>query len=278
MNLDPLLDTPPPRYAIESDDEEDEYNPLHSSPLEPHLIVDVNVVGDLPKKSKLVLATGEVAKYWARGANLGEQNGGIYVNKIQIGSIFNPVWTTATVVISETLTRLPAWAMHDYARVILNTLNPTKLSLLDMYAVPSYVSEDLVKTSNAPLRYIATSAVGPELTSEAEPFLPPNLIQSVSASFLLLISTKYGPIPGTLILVPSLHIPQAPPKAITPSNYSRLSGEEFEWSRDHIDIMQRLIFLAIGEKELPGWEYDQSYPKEHVLKGSYQFGEGGMYI
>jgi hypothetical protein len=108
-------------------------------------ITDVQVMGDLPRSHPLVIATGDIAKFWARGANLGEQCGVIAVDGIQVregrsffydivtpdqvGLAFRPAWTKAVVIISEVLARLPLWAMFHYASTILDTLKPSRLIL-----------------------------------------------------------------------------------------------------------------------------------------------------
>ena len=44
----------------------------------------------------------------------------------QVGLAFRPARTKAIVVISEVLTRLPLWAMFQYALTILGTLKPAR--------------------------------------------------------------------------------------------------------------------------------------------------------
>jgi hypothetical protein len=87
QDTDPLADSVPPRHAIESDEEEDEYNPLRPQPNLP-LAIDVQVVGTVTPVpvSGLVVATGSMGKYWARGAELGEQVAAVMVNKIQVNA------------------------------------------------------------------------------------------------------------------------------------------------------------------------------------------------
>jgi hypothetical protein len=48
--------------------------------------VDVQLVGNVAPVpvSGLVVTTGSVGKYWARGADLGEQIAAVMVNKIQV--------------------------------------------------------------------------------------------------------------------------------------------------------------------------------------------------
>ncbi|GLB41105.1 hypothetical protein LshimejAT787_0903200 [Lyophyllum shimeji] len=279
MDVDPLADTVPPRYAIESDEEEDEYNPLRATPSAPNQVAGVKILGDLPQGRDLVIATGDVAKYWARGADLGEQSGAVAVNNIQVGLVFNPKWTKATVIISEALTRLPVWSMHQYALTVLDSLKPTKISLLDTYAVPSYITEAPLPFQDAPLRYLSTSKVDRAIESKSEAFAPPNLIQSTSASFLSILNTSHQPTPGTLILVPSPHIPHPSPKVLEPNNFLHLSEDRFEWPEETMNVAQQLLFAAIGEDLPPRWVYGmdrRGVTSAWRKKGD--VGDGGMYI
>jgi len=90
QDIDPLADTVPPRHAVESDEEEDEYNPLSSGARSKPKIgdVEVKILGNVEgvEGRKLVIASGEAGKVWARGANLGEQSGAVMVNGVQVCS------------------------------------------------------------------------------------------------------------------------------------------------------------------------------------------------
>jgi hypothetical protein len=81
--MDPLADSLPPRYAIESDDE-DEFNPLnqYGSPTEPE--IQVKITGNIPKNVNLIVASGLAGKSWAMGATLGEHSGQVFVNGVQV--------------------------------------------------------------------------------------------------------------------------------------------------------------------------------------------------
>lgn len=102
----------------------------------------------------------------------------------QVGLAFCPEWTGSVVIVSEVTTRLPVWAMHQYASAILDALQPTKYvvlilfarcdlidsrcmtartSLLDSYPVPSYITAEPVPYHEAPIRYLATPTPTPEL-------------------------------------------------------------------------------------------------------------------
>ncbi|KAG6908442.1 hypothetical protein DXG01_004525 [Tephrocybe rancida] len=278
MDVDPLADTVPPRHAIESDEEEDEYNPLPITGSHLDRVNEAKLIpGDLPQGKSLVIATGDIAKYWARGADLGEQSGGGYVNKVQAGLIFSPEWTISTIIVSEVLTRLPVWSMHRYVSAILDALKPSKVVLLDTYSAPAYISEQPVPFEDAPLRYLATHAVDDTLKSKVEPFAPPNLIQSTSASFLSVLSASHSEVHGTLILVPSPHIPPPPPKVLNPSNFLHLEQDTVEWPQATINLAQDLLFSSIGETA-PRWVQPTRHDGTSSTRKKSDVGEGGMYI
>jgi hypothetical protein len=91
QNFDPLSDSAPPRYAIESDEEEDEYNPLNLKNLDPNdcpSALSVIVQGNnIPNQKELIIATGDAGKYWAKGSRLGEQKGSVQVNGVEVGPV-----------------------------------------------------------------------------------------------------------------------------------------------------------------------------------------------
>jgi hypothetical protein len=85
QDVDPLADAPPPHHAIESDEDEDEYNPLPSvSTLRPILTLAVNVRGELPSGRGLIIFSSYVAAICISQVQLGEQLGTIEVNNLQV--------------------------------------------------------------------------------------------------------------------------------------------------------------------------------------------------
>ena len=92
QDVDPLADTVPPRHAVESDEEEDEYNPLSAPASQNSKVADVKITGDTKERNgrSLLVATGDVAKVWARGAKLGEQIGAVLVKGVQVRSFLPP--------------------------------------------------------------------------------------------------------------------------------------------------------------------------------------------
>ena len=84
---DPLSDVPPPRYAVESDDE-DEYSPSSrlssGSEQPPEVKVEFKSICEIPSGRPLIFASGEAGMAWAKIVNLGEQQAGIYVNNLPV--------------------------------------------------------------------------------------------------------------------------------------------------------------------------------------------------
>ncbi|KAJ7653303.1 hypothetical protein DFH06DRAFT_1205270 [Mycena polygramma] len=251
MDTDPLADSVPPRHAIESDEEEDEYNPLRPQPSLPTPI-DVQLVGTVPPSpaTGLIVAAGGVGKYWARGADLGEQIAAVMVNEIQVGLLFRPSWTQAVVLVSEVTTRLPLWAMHPYARAVLEKLQPKNFALLDTYAVSAYISDDRIALSDAPLRFLSTDPPATALTSAAEPFAAPNLVQSAAAAFVALRAERTAP--ATLILVPTPHIAPPAPRALAPSDFSHWD-DPAPWVPAPVRTAHGLLFAALGKQPTRAW-------------------------
>lgn len=86
QDTDPLQDTVPPRYAIESDEEEDEFNPLsHGKVVRESLTINIKGVGPFEGVGNdLIIAFGDAGRSWAQGASLEQQRGGVFVNEIQV--------------------------------------------------------------------------------------------------------------------------------------------------------------------------------------------------
>ena len=88
QDIDPLADTLPPRYAYESDDEDEtdafriaSEPSLETSEVDIHFLPPSEGEDDAKKGGILIIASGGIGVAWARGANLGEQAGEINVNK-----------------------------------------------------------------------------------------------------------------------------------------------------------------------------------------------------
>ncbi|KAI0317539.1 hypothetical protein OF83DRAFT_127499 [Amylostereum chailletii] len=282
-HLDPLGETTAPRYALESDDEEDELNPLSQSNNKPAVPLDIQI--KCMKESPglpLIIAAGDAGKTWARGAKLGEQSGSVFVNNITVGMLFNPSYAAVNVVVSEATTSLPIWAMHPYAQAIVDFFKPTHVTLLDSYAVPLYISPQPLHFQDAPTRYLSTHG-SLSSSSAFQPFEPPNLVQTTSASFVSImrlasVSSGAGKASASLILLPSAHAPRPRPTELQRS-LSSANDVDTEWSADVLREAHRALLEAGGDGTEHSWEASSgsvTRTKEARVRGD--IGEGGMYI
>ncbi|KAH8112852.1 Svf1-like-domain-containing protein [Phellopilus nigrolimitatus] len=194
VDVDPLADTIPPRYAYESDDEDElaDFSVVGSSRGAPDVDVTI-VLGDNREAlgQVLIVANGEAGAVWGKGAKLGEQVGQVSVNKRAIGLVFKPSWAASPVIVSEALTRLPVWAMHAYAEAILGRWKPSRVVVIDAYSTATYISATPIPHHEAPLRYLQSGPVNADLplsSPSLAPFAPPNLLQSTAAAFLSIIA------------------------------------------------------------------------------------------
>jgi len=288
MNVDPLGDTVPARHAIESDEEEDEYNPLSLSKSEktPVAVIDIKItIENVRKGQALVIATGHAGRFWAQGASLGEQSGTVMLNRIQVGLLFQPSWITGTVLVSEVTTKLPVSTMYRYAKCVLDAFEPSSLALLDSYPMSSYMSPDTMH--NAPVRYLCVDALPPK--TAAQPYSPPNLIQSTTASFLNVFHVHrrslLGP-PGQpciAVLLPSSHLCSPPPKELKATNTGFFAdADSEEWPSQIMNLAQESLFsidIIMGE---PAMKWETKGGRERGLhafvRQKSEIGEAGMYI
>jgi hypothetical protein len=158
---DLLSDPHPPRYAYESDDE-DEFD--DASQISPSLapVSDFDIIGEFNKGLPLVIASGDAGNAWARGASLGEQKGAVFVDKTQVGLLFNYAPETdgnvsINVLVSEANAILPINAMHSYATLVLESFRPSRVTVLDKYSAASYIANSKIDYDSAPVRYLSTA-------------------------------------------------------------------------------------------------------------------------
>jgi len=283
MEIDPLADALPPRYAFESDDE-DEYNPLPTrQPADAVPVVHIIFEGQFTTGNPLVIVSGPAGKFWADGANLGEQQGAIFVNNVQVGSFFKPSSTRAVVLVSETTPTLPLWSMNKYANDILNRLRPSAISILDIYAVQNYISSELLPLHEASVRYLSLQNIP---LDPFQMFAPPNILQSTAAAFISAmnirkLSSDQGN-GGIILLLPSPEILRAAPSKLSPSELSRPSGEHV-WPVEMMMEVNERLFEVVGAKPSSTWTL-RNVPQggacglSKARQSLAEVGEGGMYI
>lgn len=171
------------------------------------------------------------------------------------------------------------WAQHTYALRIIDQLKPTRLALLDAYSAPIYVSPKPIPIHDAPIRYLTTTKeIDPLIKANAEPFVPPNLLQSTSAAYLSIASTS-NPTKGTLILLPSARIPRPPPTKLLPPDISHLPDDPDRWSTDIVNISQQLLLVSVDERGHGlQWEMTCSPGQLRTPTRKSQISDNGMYI
>ncbi|TDL20528.1 hypothetical protein BD410DRAFT_790749 [Rickenella mellea] len=294
QDIDPLADTIPPRYAYESDDE-DEFNPFPNQPSKlsqsssavPH---NVNVKIQLGTAElsvgSLVFASGDAGKTWARGADLGEQVGAAFVENVQVGLIFHPQWSSskALVIVSEVTTRLPTWAMHPYANAILGKFKPARVAILDTYATSTYITSQPQPHYEAPLRYLHIGSSSPSL-NEISQFSPPNLSQGTTASLLSILALpSFSSSPSnsaTAILLPTPHPSPLPPATIAPTDISKIGASDDVYGFED-SLMQKAHAALLKQAGIGGgkmWVGVGGDGKKDIPRSRRgDVGEGSMYI
>lgn len=284
MEIDPLADALPPRYAIESDDE-DEYNPLTTQRADEGPIVNVKIESQITAGCPLVIASGPAGNFWADGADLGEQQGAIFINNIQVGFLFKPSSTRAVVLVSEATTALPLWSMNKYVNDILDRLQPSAVSILDVYSIQSYISSELLPVHEAPVRYLSLGNIS---LNPFQIFAPPNILQSTSAAFMsamnirTLSSTSSYKSNAVILLLPLPEISRTAPSKLSTSRLSRPSRDQ-AWSVEMMMEVDERLFRMVGAKRSGTWAL-RSMPAGSAFglskkrQNFAEVGEGSMYI
>ncbi|KAF8528444.1 hypothetical protein BU17DRAFT_37967, partial [Hysterangium stoloniferum] len=275
--VEPLQDTVPPRYQIESDESEDEDAYPISRVRREAICCDPNILiewsGPQERRKSLLVAVNKAGEQWTQGVELGEAKGKISIDNVEIASAWAPsAWADVIVVCIHL--RLPLYVMHDVASTILSTFQSTRISLIDSYPVPSYISSS-APTSRPPIRYLRTSKTSQDnVFPAAEPFYPPNIINSPSASFLSIIEHS-SDMSGTLVLLPSAHMPSP-----APSQFVSHFGPEpqDEWEPSTLAALHENVCSVLGIQST--WKDTRSPGRPFNVKASRRgdIGEGGMYI
>jgi len=278
MDIDPLQDSAPPRYAVESDDSEDELGQgVYPERVRPHHKTDVKVQFHWPGEGQqaMVVCIGAAGRAWTAGLELGNRLSQISLNDVQVGDVYQLGQTQTNItLISHTF---PEYTVHAIALALLDALKPSRVVVLDTYPVPAYISAAPPRTIDHPIRFLSTSSTKIEPTLTVAPFESPNLIQSLSARLLSILEARPST-PGTLLLLPSLHIPPSPP-ALRPAPGS---SREY-WQDPILRAVNDVIFSSLGE-EGSGITWDAEKARQVGGRKSGRedrrgdVGEGGMYI
>ena len=110
---------------------------------------------------------------------------------------------------------------------------------------------------------------------EAEPFHPPNLIQSPAASFLNILESSAHATPATLLLLPSAHVPPSAPSELDGSSGPQLQEE---WEPSILAKLHGIVCSIVGTDS--PWSVQHLPDRSTRVKVSRRgdIGEGGMYI
>lgn len=282
MEIDPLADALPPRYAIESDDE-DEYNPLTTQSADEGPIVNIKIESQIIAGCPLVIASGPAGNFWADGADLGEQQGAIFVNNIQVGLLFKPSSTCAVVLVSEATTALPLWSMNKYVNDILDRLQPSAVSILDVYSIQSYISSELLAVHEAPVRYLTLGNIS---LNSFQIFAPPNILQSTSAAFMSAMNIRTLSSScqsnAVILLLPLPEIARTAPSKLSTNRLSRPSRDQ-AWSVEMMVEVDERLFRMVGAKRSNTWALESmpagsAFGLSKNRQNLAEVGEGSMYI
>jgi hypothetical protein len=277
--VDPLRDSRSSRYAVESDDSEDElgqglYPSAISDPSkkrEPSK-AEISLTWSGPTGLPLVIAIGNAGKEWTTGLSTSQSQGGsqgVLVDGIEVGIIQHLL--KPDVVLLTVPWTLPGFVSGDFAKMVIDILKPCRFVTVDSYATASYISP-LPTTAKPPIRYLQTRHVSSK--PNADLFAAPNLMQGVSAAFVSL--AEMNQLPGTLMLLPSSRIP--PP---LPAEKPELRRLREEWERDVLVRFTEAVVnvLAVGQFD---WDISRlrggsgAVGLSESRKGD--IGDGGMYI
>ncbi|QRV78212.1 hypothetical protein RhiJN_06227 [Ceratobasidium sp. AG-Ba] len=251
MDVDPLQDGPPARYAVESDSE-DEIGFYPDRPrTRSRRTYNVDVDLDQAKDKNLIVLCGFPSVQ-------GDVVGRVEVDGLQVGGYI----TSGDTLVLGVSHRLPLGVQSSVARAVVDKVDSSKsITVLDTYSYLAYISNQPVRTDDHPVRYLATSSVQTQNT-KAQLYAPPNLIQHLPAA--ILAECEYVQRPASVFLLPVREItPPAPPS--DPVRYSRAEG---------LDLAN--VSQVVG--------VELSVDKSKVSKTSGRrrksgdIGEGGMYI
>ncbi|KAJ1300524.1 hypothetical protein OPQ81_005335 [Rhizoctonia solani] len=275
MDIDPLQDAPPARYAVESDSEDEigHYpGPRSSRATHTYEIESSVLPGD---HDSLIVICGSVARYWFSGLD-GQSIGSIRVD----GTHVVEYWSTNSKQLVAVLThRLPLGAQHLVARSIVETQGTKKpILLIDSYSYLAYLSSQSGIQDDHPVRYLSTSTSAQAPPKKIVPFAPPNLVQHLAAA--IMAESEYLQIPATVFLIPTRHIPPpAPPK---PTEYSTADclPPSLTSLKSVTDGVVSILGLPMDQLD---WKTSRIGQKPTISKAQSRsrhpdIGEGSMYI
>ncbi|KAG8821944.1 hypothetical protein FRC18_011165 [Serendipita sp. 400] len=223
MEVEPLQDGVPNRYAFESDDSEDDigrnaYPGVPDKTRRTRQVYDVDIVWNMDESTlggkNMYVAIGQAGLAWASGVQLGAPTAEIQLKDIKVASVHFIEQDGVLVLVLKY--ELPISAMNVFASKVLSTFNPSRVTIVDGYSSPAYIRSSRKSDLDHPIRYLQTACAENKITSKGvKPFRPPNLLLSTSAAFLGILEQGQR-IPGLLLLLPFPQIERPPPRTIEP--------------------------------------------------------------
>ncbi|CUA67709.1 hypothetical protein RSOLAG22IIIB_07546 [Rhizoctonia solani] len=274
MDIDPLQDGPPARYAVESDSEDEIGNypgPRSTRAAHTYEIESTTLPGD---HRSLIVICGPTARYWLSGLD-GRSIGSIRLDGVQVVEYLS---TNSKQLVAVLTHRLPLGAQHLVARSIIEAQGIEKsIVLIDSYSYLTYISSQARIQDDNAVRYLSTSSSARPLPKTIIPFDPPNLVQHLAAA--VVAECEYLQIPAAVLLVPTRHIsPPAPPK---PTEYS--TSDALPPSLTSLQTVTKGVssILDVSLEQLD-WQTSRVGQKSATKSQSraryLDVGEGNMYI
>jgi hypothetical protein len=114
--------------------------------------------------------------------------------------------------------------------------------------------------------------------SAAQPFMPPNLLQSTTSSFLAILSVRNSQQRGTPAFS-SILLPSPKTTYHISTKLARSKDLPVEWSTQLMSMVHNDLFLAVGEKANLMWGTGNDKLRDYIPTAvNGDLGEGGMYI
>ncbi|KZO90638.1 hypothetical protein CALVIDRAFT_542499 [Calocera viscosa TUFC12733] len=273
MDNEPLLDTHAPRYAVESDSE-DEFETLSSSTAVNSESVQVVLPPNIKVVPKLLLASGMAGLQWSRGVTLSSPVGDILVGSSPVGTVYMVEESHAVVHINCTI---PSSICFPLAIALVSAFQPEEVVVLDSYAAPTYISDAPLSPYEAPIRILCTSEKASLSMLGTSPFRPPNLVQLLPAAMMTVL--EVGGTPGAAVLLPSLHVSM--PLRSEPMPLDDLADSP--WSQQVMTTANTYLTTSLGSTQfqwtLPthGHTSTKARRSARPIRGDV-VGEGSMYI
>ncbi|KAG8808457.1 hypothetical protein FRC17_003947 [Serendipita sp. 399] len=268
MEVEPLQDSAPNRYAFESDDSEDDigrnaYPGVSERIKRSKHRYDAEVVWNVNAGAlgggNLFVAVGQAGLAWASGVQLAKSIADIQLDDTKVASVFTIDEHPEDLVLVLKYD-LPISAMPSFASKVLTTFTPSRLetrlrglsrppltphrvTIMDGYSSPAYIASERRNDLDPPIRYLQTACIDEKPTTtttskRVKLFRPPNLLLSTSAAFLSILEQGQKT-PGLLLLLPFPQIERPPPRTIEPIRVS------VSWPERQIVEMNSILLTSI---------------------------------